>query len=70
MECNPSDPQDRNEAVIQRLQETIDAIKTGRWQLEEARGGHKLNATPGRHEYVLMVRLSCDNMAEHPAPEP
>ena len=25
------DPQDRNEAVIQRLQETIDAIKTGRW---------------------------------------
>ena len=70
MEGNPSDPQDRKKAVIQRLEETIDAIKTGRWQLEEARGGHKLNATPGRHEYVLSLRLSSDSMAEHRAPEP
>jgi hypothetical protein len=70
MECNPSDPQDRNEAVIQRLKETIDAIKTGRWQVEEARGYGKLNATPRRHEYVLSLRLSCDNMAEHPVSEP
>jgi hypothetical protein len=70
MEGDPLDPQDRNEAVIQRLQETIDAIKTGRWQVEEARGKGRPNATPKRHEYVLMVRLSSDSMAEHLAQEP
>jgi hypothetical protein len=70
MASDPSNPQDRNEAVIQRLQETIDAIRAGRWQVEQAKGKCRPNATPGRHEYVLMVRLSSDSMAEHPAQEP
>ena len=84
MAYDPLDSQAINDETIQRLQEAIDLIessdlgpflgsdliKEGRWQVEEARGKGKRNATPGRHEYVLMVRLSCDSMAEHPDPEP
>lgn len=70
MANDPLDSQAINDKIIQRLQDAIDAIKEGRWQVEEASGEGRRNATPGRHEYVLMVRLSCDSMAGHPTPEP
>lgn len=70
MLIDPFDSQAINDEIIQCLQDVIDAIKEGRWRVEEANGTGKRNATPGRHEYVLMVRLSCDSMAEHPDPEP
>jgi len=70
MASDPLDAQDLNKAVIQSLQETIDAIKAGRWQVEEADGKAWLNPKPRRLVYVLSLRLSYDSMAEHPAQEP
>jgi len=59
------DSQAINEAIIERLQDVIQGIKENRWRVEEATGTGNPNAMPGRHEYLLMVRLSCDSMAGH-----